>query len=798
MSQPSLIQMSPVFCEYAGGPCDQSFEGVSQTELFFLFPSQPAIISKTIEEGIRLIQSNAPDMRLMSWRAMGAIGNLVFCQVCKTLRFSSVAVTDVTTLNFNLMFEIGYAFGLGLPVVPIRDVSYAVDRKQFDELGLLDTFGYLDFQNSTDLAEKLPPVAASARTTFHQNYPINEEQPCYIMKGPIVTEGVIKLMSAMKKSGLRFRTFDPKETSRLSLQDALKETQTSLGVVAHLLAPQRVGATVHNARCAFVAGLAMATGKYVLMLQEGEVTQPIDYRDVIQSYTDPTDVQPLVVPFIKLLFEKMQSKRFVPITLPLKPLEHLDFGDIAAENEIAALREYFVPTAQYNDVKRGHARLVVGRKGAGKTAIFYGVRNAYWTSNSNIVLDLKPEGHQFTKLREAVLKPLSQGLQEHVLTAFWNYVLLMELAHKIIENDKRLAVPSRDANRARLYRRLIEIYGADPYVEQGDFSERLLTLVDKITESHGTMDELKRSTQVTELIYARDIKQLYETLSAYLQKLDGVWLLIDNLDKGWPVNGAQPEDILILRSLLEATRKLQRQFAKNELGFNVVVFIRNDIYDHLLNQTPDKGKDTAVVLEWSDAEAFQEIIHRRIISSTGHKEPFDQLWAAFFDTHVQGEESFSYILNRTLMRPRDLLRFLRECVSVAVNRNHDKVLERDILQAEKTYSEDQLQEVSFELQDISSEFPDVLYGFIGAPVTLSTKDIEQRLSSSGIQEKDMTKVFQLLLWFGFLGILDRAAEERFSYQYHYGVERMLKEANTAPVFVIHPAFRTALGCETRV
>ncbi|HET9183300.1 MAG TPA: hypothetical protein VFP59_14275, partial [Candidatus Angelobacter sp.] len=368
----------------------------------------------------------------------------------------------------------------------------------------------------------------------------------------------------------------------------------------------------------------------------------------------------------------------------------------------------------------------------------------------------------------------------------------------IIENDKRLAVPSRDANRARLYRRLIEIYGADPYVEQGDFSERLLTLVDKITESHGTMDELKRSTQVTELIYARDIKQLYETLSAYLQKLDGVWLLIDNLDKGWPVNGAQPEDILILRSLLEATRKLQRQFAKNELGFNVVVFIRNDIYDHLLNQTPDKGKDTAVVLEWSDAEAFQEIIHRRIISSTGHKEPFDQLWAAFFDTHVQGEESFSYILNRTLMRPRDLLRFLRECVSVAVNRNHDKVLERDILQAEKTYSEDQLQEVSFELQDISSEFPDVLYGFIGAPVTLSTKDIEQRLSSSGIQEKDMTKVFQLLLWFGFLGILDRAAEERFSYQYHYGVERMLKEANTAPVFVIHPAFRTALGCETRV
>ena len=226
-----------------------------------------------------------------------------------------------------------------------------------------------------------------------------------------------------------------------------------------------------------------------------------------------------------------------------------------------------------------------------------------------------------------------------------------------------------------------------------------------------------------------------------------------------------------------------------------MVFIRNDIYDHLLAQTPDKGKDTAVVLEWSDVETFQEIVHRRITSSTGHAEPFEQLWPALFDTHVRGEESFSYILNRTLMRPRDLLRFLRECVSVAVNRNHDKVLERDILQAEKTYSEDQLQEVSFELRDVSPEFPDVLYAFIGSPISLSKIDIETRLGAAGILEKDRVNVFELLLWFGFLGILDKDGEERFSHQYQYGVERMLKEASLRQGFVIHPAFRVALGCE---
>jgi hypothetical protein len=176
-----------------------------------------------------------------------------------------------------------------------------------------------------------------------------------------------------------------------------------MGVIVHLIDPNRSGAVVHNARCAFVAGIAMAATKYVLMLQESEGKQPIDYRDVVQPYSDATKVSELLIPFIREVVETLQESRFVPTALPLKLLEKVDLGDLAAENEIKALGAYFVPTGQYNETKRGHARLVVGRKGAGKTAIFYGVRSAYKPSRAHLVLDLKPEGHQFTKLREAVL-----------------------------------------------------------------------------------------------------------------------------------------------------------------------------------------------------------------------------------------------------------------------------------------------------------------------------------------------------------------------------------------------------------
>jgi hypothetical protein len=46
-------------------------------------------------------------------------------------------------------------------------------------------------------------------------------------------------------------------------------------------------------------------------------------------------------------------------------LHKIDLGDVAAENEITGLRSYFVQTGPAVQARRGHARLVVGRKGSG-------------------------------------------------------------------------------------------------------------------------------------------------------------------------------------------------------------------------------------------------------------------------------------------------------------------------------------------------------------------------------------------------------------------------------------------------
>jgi len=322
-----------------------------------------------------------------------------------------------------------------------------------------------------------------------------------------------------------------------------------------------------------------------------------------------------------------------------------------------------------------------------------------------------------------------------------------------------------------------------------------LKLVDDIVNRRKSVKKVAGTAEVTQLVYGQDIRPLNDALSEYLalSRKEDVWMLFDNLDKGWPVRSATEEDILLLRCLLEATRKLERQFEGRNVNFHGVVFIRNDIYQHLILDPADRGKDTPVQLDWNDPEVFKEILRRRIMLSTGLDGDFGALWPVFFETHVKGEESFSYILDRTLMRPRDVLRFVRECVDVAVNRGHERVTEADIEQAERAYSEDAFVDITLELKDVNTTYSDVPYSFVGANETLTRSEIEARLKEALVPPAMFNGVIDILLWFGFLGVYVSADEQRYSYQFQHDLKKMhsgLKQY----AYSIHPSFRPALGC----
>lgn len=781
------------YCAYTKSMCDDTSHARS-ADAFFIYPSEPKVIAETIRDAVSHAQGCSP-LKLLSWEDLGISGQIVFCEVCKAICASQVVVANITTLNFNVMFELGFAIGKGKAVVPVRDVTYGRDRELFEQLGIFDVVGYVEFQGGDQLAKLIANLNEARPIKLTPSSPSRVE-PTYIVRCPYSLDAGARLLAAVKKSALyRFRAFDRDESPRLSVHEAYKQVSMSYGTIVHMIDPHRDGSVSHNALCAFVAGMSCALGRRTLMLQEGMAKHPIDYRELIVPYYNTTTVSTAIQQFVRDVADAISIE--TPRTSePAQLLERVDIGDTAAENEIATLYRYFVQTPQYQQTRKGHARLVVGRKGSGKTAIFFAVRDALKSART-IVLDLKPDGHHFTKLREQVLDQMREGTQLHTLTAFWSYLLLLELAKKVIERAKRTAW--NDPDSLQRYRELEQEYVSHCLIEEGDFSERIMALVENITSSFAGADNGRLSSgEVTKLVYQRDISRLQDLVISLLEEGDDIWLLFDNIDKGWSSGGATSADIAVVRSLLDATRKLQRELQRAGCDFKSVVFIRQDIYDLLADQTPDRGKESVANLDWLDEALLEEMLRKRFHTTRELEGDFRSIWQRIFAAHVGGEDSFRYIILRSLFQPRAVLNFVTKAIHVAASHGHGYVHEDDITLAERAFSEDMLDGLRLEIRDVYPQYGKLLHGFVGYSSSIRVEDIELIADQAGVPADSIDNVLRTLLWFAFLGVVV-GDEVRYSYEtgydlqkldaYHRGIDRSRRE------YQVHPAFLKALEIE---
>jgi hypothetical protein len=798
VEQARMLEIAPDFCQYTAEACDKDLSQIVRVDGLFLFPSKPKPIAATIDAAREELQNSGGTWR--SWTDFDNAGQLIFCEICKGIRGASKVFADVTTLNFNLLFEIGFCIGLGVPVKPIRDTSVVADSKLFEGISVLETLGYIDFNNAHDLARQ----AKEAKSPALGNLPkkVFAEAPVYVVKGPIPTEGAGQLISALKKSLVKnFRVHDPSETPRTSLYEQWKQVRGSFGVIANLLSPKRgEAATVHNALCAFLCGIAMAEEKAVLMLQEESgIRQPIDYGDVVREWDDPRQIQSLIEPTVLKVIERMQSGVAARVGAGAGVLELLDLGDVAAENETEGLQRYFVRTGPFGRARQGHGRLVVGRKGSGKTAMFFGVRNAVSRGQATLILDFRPEGFQFTKLREAVLEALSQGQKEQAVTALWTFLLTAEVAHKILFHEGELRAAERDGARFERYEALKNAFLAHGLASDEDLSQRFLRQIDKLADRFADAGEITARTNLVELVYGGDLRTLSDAVAAYVtEEKDEVWLLIDNLDKSWATRGATFEDILIVQGLLEASRKLERLLGSRGVDFHCLVFIRPDVLELLNKYASDRGKETPIELEWDDRQIFRDILHRRIIDRTEIEGDFSEAWQTIAEPAVGIRDSFDYIIDRTLMRPRDALLFVQRAQQVALNRSHTKITGDDIMQAEVGYSEEALVQLGFEMEDTHPETLDALFAFHGTKAKLSRDEVEAVLQRGNVPAEEIGSVIDLLLWFGFLGVQVGGGEPMFSHTVHFTLRRLTHPMDVGTgQFVVHHAFRRALEIDDR-
>ncbi len=766
---------------------------------FVAYSSRLEHVANIVFAAVRKANARPLPVRFEPWPFNDVAGAPLVSPILEKIDKSPFLVADITTLNENVVYEIGFAVAREKRAFLIRHSETSGDRELANSAGIFDTLGYQEYRSEEDLAHRLS--AEIAERPIPVRHSPDRKALIYVLEPPTRNQAVSVLVSRMKKAGFyHYRSFQPGEDSRLSATDAVRQVAVSSGVVVPLQGSETPGAVVHNVRAMFMLGLADGMGTPRLAIAPAEYEVPLDIRDTVKTYSRAEDIIEAVADFSPAVVthaSRLDPPEFEGASI----LQSLNIGDPRAENEMTTLSQYYLRTDQSERAVRGEVNLVVGRKGSGKTATLIRVRDRMRSDRRNIVVDLLPDGYQLIKLKEDILEYLTEGARQHLITAFWEYLILLEVTRKILEKDSD--VHRRDHTIFQLYVDLKKAYEVEDFSSVGDFSERLLFLSQRLTTEYrsrfGSEDAQKlTAAEVTQLLYTHDLRELRSRISEYLAVKESVWVLFDNLDKGWSTQGVDVIDAIVLRCLVDAGRKLEREFRKDGHDFHCIVFVRNDVYDHLMRNSPDYGKELRAQLDWSDPDMLRELFRLRLVSALDDVRDdteFEKIWRTIFMSHYQGEESSAYLIERTLMRPRNLIKLFNHCRGFATTLNHAKIDESDIKKGVIAYSNDLREELNRELTDVMPFARDLLYYFMDANAVLSPAELNAVLESAEIDGGDIEQVAEFLLYYGVVGIRTDQGD-LFIYDVNYDIKVLkirLERAGVDARFIVNPAFWPGLG-----
>ncbi|SBV35047.1 conserved protein of unknown function [uncultured Sphingopyxis sp.] len=744
---------------------------------FFAFPGQQQDLVGTISSAAHLVSSGRVD--LTTWPDMGIFGELIPDSVRENIRGNAKFLFDITVQNSNVYYEAGYAIGLGKPVAPVLNLSFSGAAAEIQRDGLFDNLGYKGYENSQELSEIIEDLPANSLIDLYSKE-LDAQQPLFILDTYRKTDFRNHIVSSIKAARIHYRSFDPVEVPRISLVSMIGQVTASSGLVLPLLADHVEDAARHNLRAAFLAGLGHGIGREVLLLQmrRFDAANPADFREMVVPVADEKAIADTVEKFAKVAFLASQQITSRPSHSQKTGLQALSLGSSAAENEFRTLSTYFVETAEYSRTLRGEVNVVAGRKGSGKTAIFFQARDAFRSDKAAIVTDLKPESHQLSQFRQELLKIVEVGTYDHTLAAFWYFLLLSEILLTMRRNfEFQSRFDSRALERLEEANRWLETFNID---ETGDFTTRINRLGNHIMQEIEAAKGRRQAISadfLTNVIFRGGITQLKKFILDHSSSNEHFVLFFDNIDKGWPTNGVHEFDVRLVRLLIESLDKIKRDFAAAKREFMSVVFLRNDIYEMLVEKTPDRGKAGQVRIDWTDRAKLKQVIYRRLqVSSKSKGENFDKLWQKFFVANVGGQESFEFFVDHCLMRPRFLINIVENAISNAVNRGNSKVEEADCLDAVRQHSLYLVDDFGYEIRDVSGLSADILYSLVGVDKVLSKDQFLARFTSDGMTADEADNAFRLMLWYGVIGILTKSGNERFIYDYEYNMKRLEAES----------------------
>jgi hypothetical protein len=405
-------------------------------------------------------------------------------------------------------------------------------------------------------------------------------------------------------------------------------------------------------------------------------------------------------------------------------LSRLQFGAPAAERDVLyGLDDYFIESEAFRLVRSGQRAIVLGNRGAGKSAIFKIVARQKRKAGE-VVIELAPENYSYEML-SATMAAEREGawVKSGAYAAAWKFLLTLMVLKALSKKSGR----ARNRDEKRMHAYLRDNY---PDVARNPFDAFVSYLKRLEGVKIGKYEAAVRTRELQKLYKLEELDPYIPLIDQLCQRIP-VAILIDELDQGWD---ASEDAKAFVTGLFQACTSL------NALSpnLNVLISLRRELFNNIpeLYDYEQKYRDQFEVITWRTEELYKLIAMRiRHFVPELKDASNDRCWEAVFQ---DPKRAFRFMVERSSYRPREIITFAT--LSLEYARKSGRRLpmgDRTLSDIELDYSADRTRDIAAEYRFQYPGLMSVFESFRNKSAQWDRKDLEYHCAELSLGDRNV-------------------------------------------------------------
>ena len=119
---------------------------------FFAYPAGTNLVIDAIRAAVIQTRVRTSHLTIDTWEELDIPGRFISTEILQRIEICDVLVADISRLNFNVTYEVGYAIGKGKRVLLVKHRAVQEQTPTIQNVGVFDTLGYKEYSTADELA----------------------------------------------------------------------------------------------------------------------------------------------------------------------------------------------------------------------------------------------------------------------------------------------------------------------------------------------------------------------------------------------------------------------------------------------------------------------------------------------------------------------------------------------------------------------------------------------------------------------------------------------------------------------